>query len=193
VRPREGLPAVLTVLALVAVTAPLLSACGGSGKKDPASTIPSNAPFSVLIGAGVHQLHQGHTSSANELFTRAVARKPDSPVGYYDLGVALQRAGNVRAALREYRLAVVRDPVYTPALFNEAVLVAPTDPALAIFYYRRILAVRPKSPAVLLNLALAERADHWPRRYVLQTLRRAVELDPSLAHPHAPTSLPPSS
>lgn len=192
-RPRDWLPAVFKVLALVAVTAPLLSACGGSDKKTSGTTIAPNAPFSVLIGAGVHLLHQGHTSAATQLFTRAVARKPANPVGYYDLGVALQRAGNVRAALREYRLAVVRDPGYTPALFNEAVLVAPTDPALAIFYYRRILAIKPKSPTAMLNLALAERADHWPRRYVLKTLRQAVKLDPSLVHPHAPTALPPSS
>jgi tetratricopeptide (TPR) repeat protein len=187
VRPREGLTAVFKVLALVAVTAPVLSACGGAGKP---STPP--APFSVLIGAGIHLLHQGNTSAATQLFTRAVARKPGNPVGYYDLGVALQRAGNVQAALREYRLAVVHDPSYTPALFNEAVLVTPRDPALAIFYYRRILAVRPKSPTVMLNLALAERADHWPRRYVLKTLQLAVKLDPSLVA-HVPASLHPSS
>jgi tetratricopeptide (TPR) repeat protein len=191
VRPRDGLPAAFKVLALVAVTAPLLGACGGSGKQPSTSTIAADAPFSVLIGAGVRLLHQGHTSAATQLFTRAVARKPGNPVGYYDLGVALQRAGNWRAALREYRLAVARDPSYTPALFNEAVLVAPRDPALAIFYYRRILAIRPKSPTVMLNLALAERADHWPRRYVLKTIQQAVKLDPSLVT-HVPASLPPS-
>jgi tetratricopeptide (TPR) repeat protein len=115
-----------------------------------------------------------------QLFTRAVAKKPRSPVGYYDLGVALQRAGNENAALRQYRLAVANDPSYTPALYNEAVLIAPRDPALAMFYYHRILAARPNSSTALLNLGLLEAAGHWPRKVVLTTLRQAVRLDPSL-------------
>ncbi len=190
-RPREGLPATFKVLALVAVTAPVLGACGGSGKHSSTSAISATAPFHVLIGAGIKQLHRGDTSAARQLFTRAIGRKPTDPVGYYDLGVALQQAGNANAALRAYRRAVARDPAYTPALFNEAVLITPRDPALAIFYYRRILAVRPKSPTALLNLAMAEAADHWPRKYVLRTLRQAVQLDPSLLK-QIPTSLRPS-
>jgi Tfp pilus assembly protein PilF len=160
------------------VAALLLSSCGGSGKSS--STSASHAPFSVLIGAGMDLLRQGNSSGAEQLFEQAITRKPNNPVGHYDLGVAFQGVGDRRDALRQYRLAVASDPQYVPALFNEAVVVAPRDPALAIFYYHRIIATKPNSPTALLNLGLLEAASRYPPRFVLESLRRAVALDPGL-------------
>jgi Tfp pilus assembly protein PilF len=134
----------------------------------------------VLIGAGMDLLRQGNWSAAEQLFEQAIARKPSNPVGHYDLGVVLQRVGDREAALRQYRLAVASDPQYTPALFNEAVILAPRNPPLAMFYYRRIIATKPNSPTALLNLGLLEAANRYPRRIVLASLRRAVALDPAL-------------
>jgi Tfp pilus assembly protein PilF len=165
-------------LLMLLVPALLLSSCGGSTK--PSTTSSSHAPFTVLIGAGMDLLRQGNTSGAEQLFEQAVARQPSNPVGHYDLGVVLHGLGDRRGALRQYRLAVVSDPQYTPALFNEALMVAPRDPALAIFYYHRIIAIKPNSSTALLNLGLLEAANRYPRRIVLSTLRRAVALDPSL-------------
>jgi Tfp pilus assembly protein PilF len=186
-----GLRGALRMVALVALAAPTLAACGGSSKKSSTSSSPPKASFSVLIGAGMDLLRQGNASAAKQLFAQAVAREPNNPVGHYDLGVALQRVGDSRGALRQYRLALARDPRYTPALYNEAVIIAPHDPALAIFYYRRVLAIKPDSPTALLNLGLLEAASHWPRRIVKKTLRRAVHLDPSL-RADIPNSLRPS-
>jgi len=175
-----GLRGALRMLALVALAAPTLAACGGSSKKLTTSSSTPNASFSVLIGAGMDLLRQGNPSAAKQLFAQAVARKPNNPVGHYDLGVALQREGDSRDAVRQYRLALAQDPKYTPALYNEALIIAPRDAPLAIFYYRRILAIKPDSPTALLNLGLLQAAGHWPRRIVKKTLRRAVQLDPSL-------------
>lgn len=169
-----GLRGLVTLL----VAVPLVTACGGSS--NPTKTTASKAPLKVLIGAGIDLLRQGNPAAAEQLFEQAIARDPNSPVGYYDLGVVLQSSGDRRGALRQYRLAVARDPQYTPALFNEAVLLSTHDPALAIFYYRRIIATKPNSPTALLNLGLLQAASGWPRRYVLASLRKAVALDPSL-------------
>jgi tetratricopeptide (TPR) repeat protein len=134
----------------------------------------------VLIGAGLDLLRQGNSSAAQQLFEQAIAREPGNPVGHYDLGVVLQGIGDQPDALRQYRLAVASDPQYTPALFNEAVLLAPHDPALAIFTYHRILTIKPNAPTALLNLGLLEANTGYPRRVVLLALRRAVALDPKL-------------
>jgi Tfp pilus assembly protein PilF len=176
----EGLRGALRVLALGVLAALALTACGGSDKKSSTSTTRPKASFAALIGAGMDLLRQGNTTAAEQLFAQAVARDPTNPVGHYDLGVALQRAGNSHGALRQYRLAVAHDARYTPALFNEAVLMAPRDPALAIFYYRRIVAIRPNSSTAFLNLGLLEAAHRYPRRSVLASLRRALALDPRL-------------
>lgn len=183
-----GLHGALRMLALVALAVPTVAACGGSSKKSSTPVSTPKASFSVLIGAGMDLLRQGNTSAARQLFARAVAREPQNPVGHYDLGVTLQRAGDSRDAVRQYRLALAQDPRYTPALYNEAVIIAPRDPALAIFYYRRILVIKPNSATALLNLGLLQAATHWPRRIVKMNLRRAVQLDPSLRD-HIPVSL----
>jgi Tfp pilus assembly protein PilF len=177
---REGLRGALKALALVALAACALAACGGSSKKSSTSVSTPKASFAVLIGAGVDLLRKGNTSAARQVFAQAVAREPSNPVGHYDLGVVLQREGKLREALRQYRLALARDSRYTPALFNEAVLIAPRDPALAIFYYHRILGIKPDSPTALLNLGLLEAKSGLPRKIVLKYLRRAVALDPRL-------------
>jgi Tfp pilus assembly protein PilF len=156
----------------------VLSSCGGSTRSSTAT--PSDAPFGVLIGAGIDLLRQGNLSGAEQLFQQAIARDPNRPVGHYDLGVVFQGMGDRQDALHQYRLALASDPQYTPALFNEAVVLAPRDPALAIFYYHRIIALKPKSPTALLNLGLLEAANGYPRRSVLSSLRRAVALDPPL-------------
>jgi Tfp pilus assembly protein PilF len=164
--------------ALVLVAVPLAVACGGAGKSSTIST--TKAPFNALIGAGVDLLRQGNPSAAQQLFEQAVAREPSNPVGHYDLGVVLQGSGDRQQALRQYRLAVADDPQYTPALFNEAVMIASRDAPLAIFYYHRILTAHPASPTALLNLGLLEAATRYPRRFFAPELRKAVALDPAL-------------
>ena len=180
VRAGQGLRAALGVLALVVLAAFTLAACGGSGKTASTSDSTPKASFSALIGHGMNLLREGKTSRAEELFAQAVAREPANPVGHYDLGVAFHREGDFPDALRQYRFALAHDPQYTPALFNEAVLVASRDPASAIFYYRRIVAIKPNSPTAFLNLGLLQAATGWPRKSWLRSLRQAVSLDPRL-------------
>ena len=167
----------MLALALLATVA--IAACGGSGKTSSTAST-STAPYSVLIGAGMELLRQGNTSAAEQLFAQAVAREPNNPVAHYDLGVVLQAVGDTRDAMRQYRLALAKNPQYTPALYNEAALIAPRNPPLAIFYYSQVIAIKPDSPTALLNLGLLQAASHWPRRVAIRNLRSAVTLDPAL-------------
>jgi Tfp pilus assembly protein PilF len=168
------------VLALVVLATLTLAACGGSGKTSSTSESTPNLSFSALIRTGMNLLHQGKTARAKQVFAQGVAREPKNPVGHYDLGVALQQRGDRIDAVRQYRLALAQDSNYTPALYNEAVIIAPRDPALAIFYYRRIVAIKPNSPTAFLNLGLLQAATGWPRKSVLKSLRQAIALDPGL-------------
>src|SRR5205085_5791540 len=108
------------------------------------------------VGAGVQLLRSGNIGAAEQLFQQAIAKRPNDPVGYYDLGVAYQQQGQVRRARRAYRLAINRNPHYVPALFNEAVLISGYDKPTAIFLYRQVISIKPDSPSALLNLGLLE-------------------------------------
>jgi tetratricopeptide (TPR) repeat protein len=159
------------VTVLVLFGALILGGCGGSNPR---------ASYATLVGEGVKLLQQGDPNGAIQRFQQAVARNNASPVAHYDLGVAYQQQGNVQQAKREYGLAIHYDPSYVPALYNQAGLFADTFPPLAIFYYRRIIRIKPNSPTTYLNLGLVEAG--WPplRKQALRDLAVAVKLDPTL-------------
>jgi tetratricopeptide (TPR) repeat protein len=148
-----------------------LASCGGGG---------SHASYKTLIGEGIKLLDQDDTTAAAQRFQEAIARNKKNPVAHYDLGVVYQRQGKVRDAKREYGLAIHYDPAYVPALYNQAGLFANTFPPLAIFYYRRIVHIKPNSPTAYLNLGLVEAGRAALRKQALRDLAQAIKLDPSL-------------
>jgi Tfp pilus assembly protein PilF len=158
-----------------------LSACSGSGRAsgDSATTTPADY-FQTLIHAGMHLLRQGNSSAAEQLFQQAIRRDPDSPVGYYDLGVVYQEQGQSSQALHQYKLAIHANPRYISALYNGAVIIAGQNPQQAMSLYRRIVAIQPDSPTALLNLGLLEAKTNDDTRAV-GDLREAVKLDPGLS------------
>ena len=149
----------------------MLAACGGSS---------SHASYSTLVAEGVKLLQQGKTGAAIQRFQQAVARNKNSPVAYYDLGVVYQQKGQIHQAKREYGLAIHYDPGYLPALYNQAGLFANSFPPMAIFYYRRIIRIKPNSPTAYLNLGLVEAGGPNLRKQALRDLAQAVKLDPKL-------------
>jgi tetratricopeptide (TPR) repeat protein len=155
-----------------------LGGCGGSSKS---STRPNaGASYGTLVGASVALLGKGNPSAAQQLLQEAIARKPRDPVAYYDLGVAYERQGDTRQAARNYLHAIAVDRNYVPALFNQAEIFAKRNPPLAIFYYRRIIHLKPDSPTAYLNLGLLEAATPALHAQALRDLAHAVKLDPSL-------------
>jgi tetratricopeptide (TPR) repeat protein len=122
----------------------------------------------------------GNIGAAGQLFVRAVAERPDNPAARFDLGVVYQREGHDRAALIEYSRSLADDQNYVPALYNKAVLLGPRKPLLAIFYYRRVISLRPTAATAFLNLGLLLADQSATRSAGLNALLRAVRLQPSL-------------
>jgi tetratricopeptide (TPR) repeat protein len=155
-----------------------LAACGGGG---------SHASYKALLAQGIKLLNHGDTAAAGQKFQEAIAKNKQNPVAHYDLGVVYQRQGKIHDAKREYGLAIHYDPAYVPALYNQAGLFADTFPPLAIFYYHRIVHLKPQSPTAYLNLGLVEAGLPQLRKHALRDLAHAVKLDPKLR-----ASVPPS-
>lgn len=168
-------PTAATVF-LVLLTA-LVAACGGSGKS---TATNAQADYRTLVGAGSDLLRQGNVGAAEQLFEQAIAKNPNDPVGYYDLGVAYQQEGLARQAVRQYRRALAVNDQYVPALYNEAVIMATRNVPTAIFLYRQIIAIKPDSPTALLNLGLLEARENGLEREAYRDLTRAIRLDPRL-------------
>lgn len=154
-----------------------LAACGGSSKP---TTSTGSADYGTLVGAGVTLLRQGNPGAAEQLFRQAIPKRPRNPVGYYDLGVAYERAGDARDAVIEYEHALRVDARYAPALFNQAVIIAPRNPPTAMFLYRRVIHLQPDSATAYLNLGLLEIGTRALHRRGVRDLTRAVHLDPAL-------------
>jgi tetratricopeptide (TPR) repeat protein len=128
----------------------------------------------------VKLLGLGNTHAAEQLFKQAIAKNPRDPVAHFDLGVVYQGGGDRRGAAREYKLALLDNPRYVPALYNEAVLVAARNPSLAIFYYRQVIRMQLRSPTAFLNVSILEGADKGLHAQAVRDLRQAVRLDPTL-------------
>jgi tetratricopeptide (TPR) repeat protein len=154
-----------------------LAGCGGSNGGGRAK---SHASFDELIGAGQHLLDRGNDLAAARAFQQAIAKKPTSPVGYYDLGVVYGREGQRRASLTQYARALHADKNYVPALYNYGVGFVHYQPPLAIYFFRRVLALQPDSPTALLNLGLLLSAGPRGQAHALRLMKRAVLLQPSL-------------
>jgi Tfp pilus assembly protein PilF len=161
-----------------------LAGCGGAHSGSPAK---SNASFDALIGGGTRLLDRGNETAAARVFEQAIAKNPKSPVGYYDLGVVYGRLGQRRESLTQYARALHENENYVPALYNYGVAFVSSQPPLAIYFFRRVLALQPDSPTALLNLGLLVSTGSRRRVGALRLMKRAVLLQPSLE-----ASIPPS-
>ncbi len=153
-------------------------ACGGGHKTSGAPN--AHTSYATLVGAGVALLGKGNPGAAEQLLQEAITKSPRSPVAYYDLGVAYQRQGNVSEAARNYLHAISVNRDYVPALFNQAEIFAKRNAPLAIFYYRRIIQLKPDAPTAYLNLGLLEAKTKALHGQTLRDLGQAIKLDPSL-------------
>jgi Tfp pilus assembly protein PilF len=163
------------------VVALLVTACGGSSNSSGNSTnLDAKASYQALIGAGTDLLRTGKTQPAGQLFQAAIVKDPRDVVGHYDLGVVYQDDGELRDALLQYQQALVDDPHYAPAMFNEAILISRHNVPLAIFYYGQVIHMQPDSPTAFLNLGLLRSQHRATLQVGLFDLKQAVRLDPAL-------------
>ena len=132
--------------------------------------------LAVSFFASRSELH--HWQDSKSLFTRAVEVYPDDPIMIYNLGVTLERAGELGPAEERYRRAVEIKPDYALAHNNLGTLLAGRKRfEEALSHFESALAMEPE---FLLALRNAGNASMMLERYAEAALhyRRAIELNP---------------
>jgi Tfp pilus assembly protein PilF len=177
---------VVVSAALMAVIATAATACTSShtsstppGKGGPASTT-SASQVSSLLKTGVTQASEENWSDATTAFEGVLAIDPSNVYANYDLGVIYQTNGNSNEAISYYSKAVAADGAYTPAMYNEAILLESTQPQEAIAMYEKIVSIDPKASTAYLRLALVQ-SEQGDSSAAKANDAKAVKLDPALA------------
>ena len=149
------------------------------GKGGPTST-PDVAQVPSLLQTGIAQTSQQNWSAAMTTFENVLAISPTNVYANYDLGVIAQTNGNSAEAIGYYDKALAANAAYTPAIYNEAILLESTEPAQAIAMYQKIVSIDPKAATAYLRLALVQ-AELGNSTAAKANDAKAVSLDPSLS------------
>ena len=122
----------------------------------------SDREYQRLIAAGESALATSQTSLAVEAFSGAIALRPDSMLAYLKRGETYRHQGDLRAALRDLRMANSLDPTATRPLEQLGdVFTALQRYDRAAERYAAYVQIDDRSPQVLYKLALAQyRAGH---------------------------------
>lgn len=133
----------------------------------------------TLLRAGIAQGESHDFSRAARTFKRVLALDPENKLAWYNLGVIAEHDGRMADARTAYGRAVKIDPLFTSALFNDAVLLEAIDPEAAIKLLRRAIDTNPKASTAYLHLGLAL-AKQDRDSEAARAFRHAVRIDPAL-------------
>ncbi len=131
--------------------------------------------FAVICGMS------GEKNKMIELLKRALEIEPNYPQAHYNLGIALQEKGQLRAAIASYEKALKLRPQYPEALFSLGNAYKQAgDLDSAISFYLKALNHQPNSPDVLYNLgnALKRKEDF---NGAISSYQRALKLNPNFS------------
>ena len=155
----------------------VLASCSSGGAPQAHTTPPSVLP---RLDKAIHEEIHGQYAAAVADFLAVVKTDPKSQLAWYDLGVIAGRANETSQAERDYRAAIAADPTYVPALYNLAVLLAPSEPRQAITLYRQAVTQEPNDADARLNLGFALLATGQQAAGRAQ-LAEAIKLNPKMA------------
>lgn len=160
----------LAVIGIIVVS--LLS----RGEEDDAVATKAN----LRRGLAAHRA--GQIEDAVKVYQEVLKSEPGNKYASFNIGVIDQRRGLSASAEKHYKQALASDPNFQPALFNLAVLKereGANEEAAKL--YRRLLELNPNHASGHLNLGflLVRKMGQEPQGRA--ELRRAVELDASLA------------
>ncbi len=127
----------------------------------------------VVQGVDFDRLAASYPAGEEEKITRERAAY------HNDLGVLLEEEGDLEGAIKQYRLAIRKDPDLAIAYFNAgnvSVRRGMLDQAVA--YYRKALRRRPDHPRTLNNLAWVYLLRRENIESAVELLNRAARADP---------------
>ena len=177
---------VVTALAAAVVVGGALAGCtsGSSSTKHPspsASTTASAAAFeNEMLQNGITQAGQGKYSDATATFKALLAIDAKNKYALYNLGLIAQIQKNTKSALSYYQQAVKLDPKFTSAMYNEAIVLEPSNPEQSESLYEQIVKIDPKASTAYLRLSYLYQADGDTSK-ADAARQSALKLDPSLA------------
>ncbi len=159
------------------------AACGNSSPSPPSRA-------NALISEGIHAESIGHFQQAVRDFRSAAAADPRGAAPYYQLGVLYQqKLKDPTQAAAAYKRALSIKPRYWSAMFNLAIVDTPTQPTAALNLYNDIVLNNRNDASAYFNLGLLliHQLQPIPGH---EALKKAIELDPSLAQ-RVPTGITP--
>ena len=181
---------VATCLSLGALA---LTGCGsGSSKSESKQSSGASSgqtrtsSAAALISTGIAQANAKQYQQAETTFHDVLVISPGNKFAWYNLGFIAQVQNHPSAALADYSKALATDPKYTPAMYNEAILLEGIDLHSALALYQRITSINPKAATAYLRESFVyDRLGDKPKASEART--HALALDKSLATVTAPS------
>ncbi|MFI2458232.1 tetratricopeptide repeat protein [Streptomyces sp. NPDC019539] len=142
---------------------------------------PEKAPLTAhaLLQASHVQAQHQDFEEAEATFERVLEMEPGNKLAWYNVGVVAARDGRPADALEAYDRELKIDPLFTSALFNQAVLLESSDPERSIALLKLAITLNPQAARAHFQLGdtLARKGRDGQAR---DAYRRAVAVDPSL-------------
>ncbi|MGW3146588.1 MULTISPECIES: tetratricopeptide repeat protein [Streptomyces] len=155
------------------------SAAAPPDSKAPSSADQNLQDADMLLQAGIAQQENHDLERADRTYRRVLELDPQNKFAWYNLGVMAHEADRVADARADYDKALKIDPAFESALFNEALLLEPSDPDQAGKLLKRVIAGNPKAATAHLHLGRI-----WAQKKrdkdAADEFRRAVASDPTL-------------
>jgi tetratricopeptide (TPR) repeat protein len=153
-----------------------------SAKGAPASLTNGNGSSQVtsLLQTGLTQTDKKNWSAATTTFKKVLAISPTNVYADYDLGWIAQSRGNSSEAISYYTKCLAANAAYTPAMYNEAILLESAHPQQAIAMYQKIVRVDSKASSAYLRMALVQ-AEQGETAAAKANDAKAVSIDPALS------------
>jgi tetratricopeptide (TPR) repeat protein len=182
----------MTSAAVLAIVATAAVACSSpshtaaattsspSGKGAPASLTNGSGQVTSLLQTGLTQADKKNWSAATTTFQKVLAINPTNVYADYDLGWIAQSRGNSNEAISYYTKCLAANAAYTPAMYNEAILLESSHPQQAIAMYQKIVRVDPKASSAYLRMALVQ-AEQGDTADAKANDAKAVSIDPALS------------
>jgi tetratricopeptide (TPR) repeat protein len=176
---RSGLLGRLLFVALLGLG---LVACGGTTKSE-------SQKMSDALQAGLMAQAAGKLDEAAKDYKECLKHDSLNTTCLYDLGTVYQAQNLPVAAENAYRLTLIVDPNYSPAVFNLAIIRTKAgSSAEAITLYRQYITLMPNDPNGHFNLGLLLNATGNPTEGGAE-IAEALRLDPTLSS-RLPTPAP---
>ena len=174
--------AVLAVVATAAVGCSSLSRTTASSSppaKGAPASLSAGDQAASLLQFGLIQAEGKKWSAATASFQKVLAISPGNFYADYDLGWLAQSRGNSSQALSYYKKCLAANAAYTPAMYNEAILLESSHPQQAITMYKKIVRINPRAATAYLRMALIQ-AEQGDTAAAKANDAKAVSIDPAL-------------